>query len=95
MKRKGVSTVVYSSQKSKLLNKADESEQKTKIWKQKKSYLISTPVTQGKSDASHLLHTGGAMHPDSQEEKVRWSRDETSTWYLVIVCSLAQGFRPS
>ena len=45
MQRKGVSIVVYLSQTAKLLNKAEESEQKTKIWKQKKSYMIIAPIT--------------------------------------------------
>ena len=95
MQRKGISTVVYWSQTVKPLTKAKESEHKTKIWEQKRYYLTSAPATQGQCDAAHLLHMGGVMHPDSEEEKVRWSRDETSTWFLVIVCSLVQGFRPS
>ena len=77
------------------MNKSEESEEETKICKQKRSYLIIAPIARGKCDAYHLLHMGGVMHPDSQEEMVRWSRDETSTGFLVIVYSLAQGVRLS
>ena len=76
MQMKGVSIVIYWSQTSKLLNKAEDNEEKTKIWRQKQSYLIIAPVTQGNKDAYHLQHTGRAMHLDCQRETVRWSRDE-------------------
>jgi len=39
---------------------------KTKIWRQKQSHSIITPVLKGNRDASHLQHTGGAMHPEFQ-----------------------------
>ncbi len=45
MQRKQFSTVVYWSQTAKLLNKAEDNEEKTKIWRQKESYLMITPVT--------------------------------------------------
>ena len=95
MKRKGVSTVVYCSQTAKLLNKAEDNEEKTEIQRQKQSYLIIAPVTQGNMDASHLLNTGGVMHLDCQRETVRWSRDENGLGFLLTVCSLVQGFRLS
>ena len=77
MQREGVSTMVYWSETTKLLNKTKDTEEKTKIWRQKQSHSIIAPVTQGNRDASHLQHMGGAMNLYGQEETVWWSRDET------------------
>ena len=63
MWRKKVLARRYWSWIAKLLNRAKNKEKKQTLREKKQYHSIIAPAAQGNRDASHLQHTGGAMHP--------------------------------